>query len=404
MTVVLTGATGFLGSRVLRELLARDSGETIAVLGRGTPEELSDRVRAAVSWLDPALPPGALDRLRPVTADLGAPGLGLAGQDRALLARDVSTVWHLAADTSLQGDPAALYRVNVRGTRAVLELADELPGARLVHVSTAYVAGRRATGRVMEDDLSEEHGFATYYHETKYTAERLVRSWAEHRGRAVTVLRPSLLVTDRAAPPGVRDQPAAALYRIGDRTLRAQDAGPLESVISEGVLPGGGRLFRIQGDPRGSANVIQVEYAATAMARVAAAHAAAALPGVTTVHVTHPRNTSLAAVKQALRTVQPNLRVVVVPSLRTPTPYESMAVEQGGFLLGASGQRRTYDRTNLLNAVGDLPGPRSITGAYLVRVFRACLASCARAAGHPGPGGRKTPAPTPGCPGTRAPE
>ncbi|GAB2626603.1 SDR family oxidoreductase [Streptomyces capparidis] len=372
MSVLFTGATGFLGSRVLRVLLAQGTGESVTVLGRGSPAELRERVVAAVSWPTP-LPPGALGRLRHLPADLTEPRLGMDARDRDRAARGVTAVWHFAASTALQGDPAALYRANVLGTRAVLELAGEAPGARVLHVSTAYVAGRRATGRVMEDDLTEEHGFETYYEETKYTAERLVRSWARESGRSVTVLRPSLLVTDRAVPEGLPEQPFATLLRVAARTLRvgSGEAEALAEVLGGGALPDSAARFRLEGDPRGSANLLQAEYAATAMARVAAAHRDAG-PGVTTVHVTHPRNTSFAVASLALKAVHPGLDVTIEPVLRGPTPYEAVAAERAGFLLAFSAQRRTYDRTNLLRAVGGLPDPKPITSAYLARVITAC--------------------------------
>ncbi|MBT2423395.1 SDR family oxidoreductase [Streptomyces sp. ISL-22] len=373
MSILLTGATGFLGCRLLRELLAHGEDDVI-VLGRGTPGELRHRVEAAVRWVDaPPLAPDALAAVHYVSGDLTRPDLGLGERERARLTDGLTALWHCAALLHMGSAPAALHHANVIGTRRVLELADEAPAARLLHVSTAYVAGRRPTGVVMEDDLLDTAGFQVPYEESKYTAERLVHAWARRDGRDATVFRPSLLVTDRPVPGGLPGQPTDALLRPLERHLRNWTEGPSPVRAlpgrprGEAAHPASILNLRVVGDPQGTLNMLQVDYAARAMVRAATRLRPA--PGVRTLHVTHPHNVSLTTAASALANRFPGLSVTMTERLTHPTPLERQIAQQGGLLLTYSAHRRTYDRTNLLAALDGLPDPPPVDHAYLSRAF-----------------------------------
>ncbi|MFE7836986.1 SDR family oxidoreductase [Streptomyces sp. NPDC057474] len=154
MTVLITGATGFVGSRLAHALLT-GRGQRLVAVGRGSLATAQSRIVEAVS-AHGRLDESARRRLRCVGGDITQPWLGMPPAVYAQLAREVSGVWHCAGDIALAGDRERLFGVNVQGTANVLDFA-ELTGhaCRVVHVSTIVVAGRRADGSVLEDDLCQ---------------------------------------------------------------------------------------------------------------------------------------------------------------------------------------------------------------------------------------------------------
>jgi nucleoside-diphosphate-sugar epimerase len=120
--------------------------------------------------------------------------LGLDGPDYARVCRDARRVFHLAAVYDLSVPLEVAQRVNVDGTGNVLDLCRAAARLeRLVHVSTAYVAGRR-TGVVYEHELVMGQDFKNHYESTKFQAEAWVR---ETLGDVpTTILRPAIVVGD----------------------------------------------------------------------------------------------------------------------------------------------------------------------------------------------------------------
>ncbi|MFJ6835588.1 SDR family oxidoreductase [Streptomyces sp. NPDC091209] len=189
MTVLVTGASGFVGAEVTARLTA--AGHTVlALLHRN-----GDLVRNNGRRLTPG--PGALTR---IGGDITRPGLGLSDDDRRLAA-SADRIVHCAAVTDF-GLPKDRYeRVNIEGTRNILDLA--LTGRTpLVYVSTAYVCGER-DGIAYEDELDLGQRPGNDYEKSKLAAEALVRK-AAGDGLPVTVVRPSI-VTGATRTGRVRD-------------------------------------------------------------------------------------------------------------------------------------------------------------------------------------------------------
>jgi thioester reductase-like protein len=127
------------------------------------------------------------------------PGLGL-GAERERIAEEVREVIHCAASVAFDLSLAESRSVHVEGTRHVLELAEECAARgeglrRMTYVSTAYVAGDRH-GCARETGLEVGQGFRNAYEQSKHEAERLV--WSRRERLPLTVVRPSIVVGDRA--------------------------------------------------------------------------------------------------------------------------------------------------------------------------------------------------------------
>jgi thioester reductase-like protein len=178
----VTGYPGFIGKRLVRRLSERKDGDARLVL-------LVQPKNVAAARRDLA---AAALRAEVVEGDVEQMHLGLSGAEFKALAAEVTDVWHLAARTT--ADRAELRRVNVEGTRNVLDLASSARRLRrLSHFSTAFVSGDRA-GVILEDELAMGQGFRNAYEETKFQAELLVR-----RAQAdlpATIHRPSIVVGD----------------------------------------------------------------------------------------------------------------------------------------------------------------------------------------------------------------
>lgn len=195
MSVVLfTGFPGFLGSALLPRTLRRAPGARAVALVQA---KFAGQARATLDRIEHEDPEIA-GRTDLVVGDITAPGLGLSGEDRARLLAAPLEIFHLAAvyDLSVPADVA--WRVNVEGTRHVVELAVAAAGGagltRLQYVSTCYVSGRY-DGIFSETDLELGQAFANHYDHTKHEAERVVAK-ARDAGLPVTVYRPSIVVGD----------------------------------------------------------------------------------------------------------------------------------------------------------------------------------------------------------------
>lgn len=169
----VTGATGLVGREVVRHLVASPQVGRVYVLLRGEAT---------------GLPFTAY----PVQGDVRLDGLGIAPDARGRLAREVTTVVHLAANTSFSQTLDEARATNTEGTRRLLELSHEWPHvSRWVYVSTAFVAGLR-TGIIAEDIGCSAAGWANAYEQSKAEAERLVRAartdWV--------IARPATIVCD----------------------------------------------------------------------------------------------------------------------------------------------------------------------------------------------------------------
>ena len=171
-TTLVTGATGTLGPPVLARLLRRGSVVVLLRSGAAGVERRFDDLIAEVRREDPTAP---VDRLRVVTGDLARRGAGLALEDRRRLARDVTHVLHLAADTRFSLPLPEARRANVDTTielLRVVESFDRLQGFGFA--STLYVAGTR-TGEIREEELADTTFVNTYEH-AKFEAERALRA------------------------------------------------------------------------------------------------------------------------------------------------------------------------------------------------------------------------------------
>ncbi|WP_433800098.1 SDR family oxidoreductase [Actinomycetospora sp. CA-084318] len=194
--VLFTGFPGFLGSALLPRTLRRDPDARAVAL---VQQRWLGRAREALAEIERA-EPGLAGRTDLVVGDITTAGLGLDPAVADRLLGEQLEIFHLAAVYDLSVAPEIAWRVNVDGTRHVVDLARRAAAGaglrRLQYVSTCYVSGRY-DGVFYEDDLELGQPFANHYDHTKHEAERVVAK-ARDAGLPVTIYRPSVVVGDSA--------------------------------------------------------------------------------------------------------------------------------------------------------------------------------------------------------------
>lgn len=195
--ILLTGATGSLGSVLARRLLESTSCNLLLLArsrGAHTAEERVKKILERGGVLEKAA-----GRVRVVEGDVTQPRLGLSNGGYQDLVERTDVIYHAAALTSLNASWELCRTANVEGTERMLEFAllARRQGrlSRLNHFSTAYVGGSQKGTRLVEDDLPEAPPFANAYERSKHEAEGLVRAQMK-AGLPVTIFRPSIVVGD----------------------------------------------------------------------------------------------------------------------------------------------------------------------------------------------------------------
>jgi thioester reductase-like protein len=195
-TVLLTGATGFLGSFLLNDLLEDTSAHIICVIRSVEPSD--DEVPSGVAKLRRTLIDAGLwrdsimERVTILPVNLSRKRLGLSLERYNDLASKVQVIVHAAANVNLVYPYAALRNDNVGGTREILRLACDA-GATVNYVSTNGVLPPSASGHGWPEDAmiyvdAVEEKIPDGYGQTKWVAEQLVCE-AGRRGLPVRIMR-----------------------------------------------------------------------------------------------------------------------------------------------------------------------------------------------------------------------
>jgi thioester reductase-like protein len=241
-TVFLTGATGVLGGRLLKELLQSTSSR-IYCLARGKdPTHCQERVRSFLRVYDEegALEPAFFARVTVLKGDVTRERLGLAEETFARLQRETEITIHAAANTSLLLKYKRLEPINVQGTGRVIEFCLGTAAKVLSYVSTYTVMGdktfdERVRFREIDYDLGQGFNHMNYQR-SKFRAEAMVRA-AEGRGLKWRIFRPGQIYGDSitGAYPHAATEVTGLFY---DLFKTAMDTGVMpEAYIHYDVVP-----------------------------------------------------------------------------------------------------------------------------------------------------------------------
>jgi long-chain acyl-CoA synthetase len=340
--------------QLVHELLDRKPYAKLALLIRDRPGQ-SGQQRA-----DLFVPPAQRSRVQVYSGDVGQPNCGLDAAAYQRLSAETTRVIHSAATVRFDHSIGEARRINVEGTRRVLDFA---AGARqlrsLAYVGTAYVAGER-TDLVRESELAVGQSYRNTYEQTKAEAEALVRS--RLGSLPGIILRPSIIVGDS---------------RSGATSSFKMMYWPLKIYAR--------RLWRtVPGFPDAVLDIVPVDYVATAVARLvfdeaalgSTVHLCAGPRGSATIQQIARRAAEYFHVREP-RYVDPKFFFAAVRPLLFLALWgrKRRVLRDGRAYRDYFTMRMQFDTSNaerLLEPVGVSP-PRVLD--YLDRLFHYCVAS-----------------------------
>jgi nucleoside-diphosphate-sugar epimerase len=217
-SILLTGATGALGSMLLQRL-CHQGYDVICLVRAQDRSEARGRIRALVG--------DHHEHVRVIRGDVTEPHCGVSDLDQEVLVSRVRRVLHCAASINFQ-DKNETELTNVAGTLHVLELMNILDASHILHISTAYVVGDASY--LSEQDLSLGQRWNNSYEESKYIGERMVHAWALKREECrFTIFRPSVLIGCEDGTTSTFDgyyRYLEPIHRVA-QSLRARRGSPL---------------------------------------------------------------------------------------------------------------------------------------------------------------------------------
>ncbi|WP_410872015.1 thioester reductase domain-containing protein [Nocardia sp. A7] len=264
--ILLTGATGFLGSHLLLDLLRHSEAHVVCLIRADDDAAAAKRLEQAIRRYSLPWSREVLRRVTPLAGDLREPRLGLTEQRWESLAADLDSIVNAGAAVDfLRGYPS-LRRTNVLGPLTLAELACTTRPKPLHHISSlAVFNGSDATTLGEDVATANVADLPIGYDRAKWAAEALLRRAGEH-GLVVTVLRPGGIgshpETGAHNPRDLATGITAALLRLrtvpGFRYLNAAPVDWVSRVTAQIVTTPSawGHTYHLTGPPTSLEQVV----------------------------------------------------------------------------------------------------------------------------------------------------
>jgi nucleoside-diphosphate-sugar epimerase len=199
-TVLITGATGFLGSHLAIEFLKR--GYPTILLARGDQTRTgAERIAKLMAWFGHC--PNEFPQLKIFQGTIEKAQLGLNDEDYGYLLSQVDEIIHAAASTHLhQREKTEVEAANVHSLENLFTLARSGKASFFHYISTAYVAGK--VQGLCEERFGDPLDFHNAYERSKHRAEKLCREACQGAGIRLNIYRPSIVYGDYRTGRSIR--------------------------------------------------------------------------------------------------------------------------------------------------------------------------------------------------------
>ncbi|WP_067701507.1 thioester reductase domain-containing protein [Nocardia jejuensis] len=257
--ILLTGATGFLGSHLLLDLLRHSQAHVVCLVRAQDDQAATHRLEQALRRFALPWSREVLRRVTPLAGDLREPRLGLSDERWDALAGEIDSIVNAGAAVDfLRGYPS-LRRTNVLGPLTLAELACTGRPKPVHHISSLAVFNGSDADVLAEDEpTANVSRLPIGYDRSKWAAEAVLRRAAEH-GLVVTVLRPGGIgshpETGAHNPQDLSAGITAALMRFrtvpGFRYLNAAPVDWVSRIAAEivGTPDAWGHTYHLTGTP-----------------------------------------------------------------------------------------------------------------------------------------------------------
>ncbi|OPZ94372.1 MAG: Linear gramicidin synthase subunit D [Firmicutes bacterium ADurb.Bin419] len=194
--ILLTGATGFLGAFLLKDLLEETSGFVYCLVRAKTIDEVMERIQNNLEyyslWKDEMK-----ERIIPLPGDLEMPLFGLSESEFIELSDNIDIIYHNGAVARYIYPYERLKKANVSGTHEIIKLASMRKIKPIHYISTVSVFNFTKKKLIYEGDLPEkpEKIESEGYSQSKWVAEELLRK-ASAKGIPVSIYRPGRICGD----------------------------------------------------------------------------------------------------------------------------------------------------------------------------------------------------------------
>ncbi len=362
MHIFLTGATGFLGTVLLRDLLIK--GHTVTALARAKHGVSAlNRIKGRLFDYDAEFDFAQVIGRSLHIAEQGSfkEHFGLDKQVFLKYASQADMIIHNAACTELEADWSIYETVNIKGTKTAIEFAALTPSRCLAYTSSAYVAGTQS-GRVYEEELVAGGSFRNGYEKSKAISENEVRLAASSGIIRSMIFRPSIIVGSS------RNGWMCEEHHFFDFIFRL-------SLIHKIILKQLSALklkvdyrFRIPGDPQTTKNFVPVDYVANSITLLIEKSQAWGK----SFHLTHPRPLKLKLLEGYIQKALGWLEITLCSKeeIKNLSPLEKKFFRSTQIYEKYFWQEPFFDQSNLEGVLGSrLPVPEPISQELISQII-----------------------------------